>query len=249
MTLPLADWPILELLRLIGLFAIGCLTSYLVKKEKLKVNYSRKILHFSQLLSTLLINRTFFDYSMEYFIISGTLTFLQSLLFVEPLRRRISFLNFMFLSYDRPEDRPLTFRLVITQVVGMNIALIAVAYLYELSAVPLDLLAVPLLITAFGDGLAEPIGVRFGMHKYKVRDLFGNRHYTRSIEGSAMVFLASLITLIGFQEVFPQATLLFMLAVLPLLMTITEAYSPHTWDNPFMYLIGGLSVYLIIMLT
>jgi dolichol kinase len=186
---------------------------------------------------------------MEYFIISGTLTFLQSLVFVEPLRKRFSFLSFMFLSYDRPEDRPHTVRLVITQVVGMNIALIAIAYLYEFSAIPLDLLAVPLLITAFGDGLAEPFGVLFGRHKYEVKDLFGNRQYTRSIEGSAMVFLSSLITLIAFQDVFPGATLIFMLAVLPFLMTITEAYSPHTWDNPFMYLVGGSSVYFIIMLT
>jgi len=130
----------------------------------------------------------------------------------------------------------------------MNIVLIALAFLYQFTAVPLDLLAVPLLITAFGDGLAEPIGVRFGKHKYKVKDLFGDRHYTRSYEGSAMVFLAALFTLVGFIEVFPQATLILMFLVLPLLMTITAASSPHTWDNPFLYLVGGLAVYFILLL-
>ena len=63
-----------------------------------------------------------------------------------------------------------------------------------------------------------------------------------------MVFLAALFTLVGFIEVFPQATLILMFLVLPLLMTITEAYSPHTWDNPFLYLVGGLAVYFILLL-
>ena len=248
MTLSLNNWPILEIIRIIILFAIGCTTSYLVKKEKLKVNYSRKILHFSQLLSTLIINRTFFNYSIEYFIISGTLTFLQSLIFIEPIRKRISFINFMFLSYDRPEDRPHTVKLVLTQVMGMNIALITLAYLYTFATMPLDLLALPLLITAFGDGLAEPIGTRFGKHKYKTKDLFGDRFYTRSYEGSAMVFLSSIIILSAFYSLFPTPTWICLFVVLPLLMTITEAYSPHTWDNPFLYLVGGLAVYMIILL-
>ena len=29
------------------------------------------------------------------------------------------------------------------------------------------------------------------------------------------------------------------LAILPPLMTITEAFAPHTWDNPFITLVGA----------
>jgi len=249
MSLPIQSWPILETIRLIGLLAIQCVTSYIVKQDRLKVNYSRKVIHFSQLLSTLLINRTFFNYSIEYFIISGSLSFAESLIFIEPIRKRVRFINFLFLSYDRPEDRPHTVRLATTQIIGMNIALITVAYLYGLSGVLLDLLALPLLITAFGDGLAEPIGVRFGKHKYQTKDMIGNRVYTRSYEGSAMVFLTTIIALSISSNLFSSNTLICLLAILPLLMTITEAHSPHTWDNPFLYLIGGLAIYVFVLLT
>lgn len=248
MILSLENWPILEIFRMIALLGIGFATSYLVKKEKLKVNYSRKILHFAQLLSIFIINKTFFNYSIEYFAISGTLSLVESLIMVEPLRRRFRLIAFMFLSYDRPEDRPHTVRLVATQVLGMTVALVGVAYLYQFSGLPLDLLAIPLIITAFGDGLAEPVGVFFGKHKYKTKDLFGDRVYTRSYEGSSMVFLASIVALIYFGNLFPVYELICLFLFLPLLMTITEAYSPHTWDNPFLYLVGGLAVYLVVLL-
>jgi len=29
------------------------------------------------------------------------------------------------------------------------------------------------------------------------------------------------------------------MAILPPLMTITEAFAPHTWDNPFITLVGA----------
>jgi phytol kinase len=31
------------------------------------------------------------------------------------------------------------------------------------------------------------------------------------------------------------------LAIIPLAMTLAEAWSPHTWDGPFLYLAGGAS--------
>ena len=250
MSLPLNIWlPILEAIRLVSLFAIQCVTSQLVKQGKLKVNYSRKIIHFSQLLSTLVINRTFFNYSLEYFIISGSLSFAESLIFIAPIRNRIRFIGFLFLSYDRPEDRPHTVRLATTQIIGMNIALIGVAYLYGFSGLPLDLLALPLVITAFGDGLAEPIGIRFGRHKYRTKELFGNRIYTRSYEGSAMIFLTTIVVLSSSCHLFSLSALICLFAILPLLMTVTEAQSPHTWDNPFLYLIGGIAIYVFVLLT
>ena len=130
----------------------------------------------------------------------------------------------------------------------MNVALIVIAYLYQLSGLPLDLLAIPLIITAFGDGLAEPIGIRFGKRFYQVKDLFGERIYTRSYEGSSMVFFSSIVALLSFKSLFPLQEFLGLFTVLPLLMTITEARSPHTWDNPFLYLVGGLTIYFIVLI-
>jgi len=44
---------------------VGFIVSYLVKEGKLKVNYSRKIAHFSHILSTLFINGVFLDYNIS----------------------------------------------------------------------------------------------------------------------------------------------------------------------------------------
>jgi len=131
---------------------VGSIVSYLVKEGKLKVNYSRKIVHFSHILS----------YNIQYFVASGTISLFQILLFTEPIRSRIALLDFFFLSYDRPEDRPHTVRLAFTQLLAMNVVLITMALIYQRAGIPLDLLAIPMFVTAFGDGLAEPVGVRFG---------------------------------------------------------------------------------------
>ena len=243
------DWALLELARLVFIFVTQYAMSYLVKEGRLKVNYSRKVAHFSHILSTLFINRTFLDYSIQYFAISGTLSLLQSLLFSEPIRSRVPLLEFFFLSYDRPEDRPHTVRLVFTQLLAMNSVLVGMALLYRYSGLPLDLLAIPLFVTAFGDGLAEPVGVRFGRNKYEVKGFFTDRVYTRSFEGSAMVTLSTIAAFIVLRYLFSPGQFLMLIMFMPFLMTLTEAWAPHTWDNPFLYFVAGSVIYVVMMTT
>jgi dolichol kinase len=97
-----------------------------------------------------------------------------------------------------------------------------------------------ILVNAIGDGLAEPIGVTWGKHKYKVRALFTRQTYTRSIEGSACVFITAVLVLLGFHNLFTTPQLIAALLLFPIGVTLAEAYSPHTWDSPFIFLIGGL---------
>jgi len=104
------------------------------------------------------------------------------------------------------------------------------------------LLLIPILINGLGDGLAEPIGVRFGKHHYQTRALFSQRTYTRSLEGSACVFISAVLAILLFADQFSQLQLVIALTIIPPIMTLTEAISPHTWDSPFLYLIGGLLV-------
>ena len=42
---------------------------------------------------------------------------------------------------------------------------------------------------------------------------------------------------------------MFALVFIPILMTLAEAFSPHTWDGPFLYLSGGLSTVLVLELA
>ena len=50
------------------------------------------------------------------------------------------------------------------------------------------LIWIPFLSVGLGDGLAEPVGRIWGKHKYKVRAMCTSKRYTRSLEGSAVVF-------------------------------------------------------------
>lgn len=50
------------------------------------------------------------------------------------------------------------------------------------------------MIIAVGDGLAEPIGVYLGRHKYLCLQWFSKRRYLRSWEGSMCVFLSAMDT-------------------------------------------------------
>merc|ERR1719395_98902 len=98
------------------------------------------------------------------------------------------------------------------------------------------------LAVGLGDGLAEPIGKRFGKHKYSVYALFTKKRYTRSYEGSANVFFW---TLVGVLVAIPQlniAQVLFLAILLPPAVTLAESFSPHGWDNPFMF--GTIWIFL-----
>ena len=246
MSLVSQEFRYVEALRLLIVLSLQFLSSYLVREGKLKVNYSRKVSHFGHLLTSILMNGIFLNYSIDYFIISGIMSSIQILLFAEPIRKRVYILEFLFLGIDRPEDRPHTVRLAFTQIVAMNFVLIGMAYLYHGSGLPLDLLAIPLLITAIGDGLAEPVGIRFGKNKYQVTALFTDELYTRSIEGSLMVTLTTIFTFYFMRYLFTSGQFLFLIVTMPILMTLTEAYSPHTWDNPFLYLVGSSCIWLAI---
>ena len=246
MSLVSQEFRYIEALRLLIVLSLQFLSSYLVKEGKLKVNYSRKVSHFGHLFTSILMNGIFLNYSIDYFIISGIMSTLQILLFAEPIRKRVYILEFLFLGIDRPEDRPHTVRLALTQIVAMNFVLIGMAYLYQDSGLPLELLAIPLLITAIGDGLAEPVGIRFGRNKYQVTALFTDERYTRSVEGSMMVTLTTIATCYFMKYLFTSGQFIFLIVTMPILMTLTEAYSPHTWDNPFLYLVGSTCIWMVI---
>jgi phytol kinase len=139
-----------------------------------------------------------------------------------------------FAAVDRPEDRPHTLVWVTVQLCGLPLMTIPMMYwLIENNVGSLRFIC-PLAV-GLGDGLAEPIGKRFGKHKYQVYALFTKERFTRSYEGSANVFFW---TLLGVLIAIPElsiAQVIFLTILLPPAMTLTEAKSPHTMDNIFMF--------------
>lgn len=213
------------------------------------VGYSRKILHFSMLFVPVAIDSSRgisagSSLSLMNIFTNAVLTLGLLSLFMANLRARFTFLEQAFHSIDRPEDRPYTLFWLVSQA--------AIAYLIMLMAVVLipppllePSLLIPLSVIAFGDGLAEPIGVRFGKHKYRTTALFSKNTYVRSIEGSLCVFIATILAVLWYRSHFNDNQFVILLLMLPLLMTLTEAKSPHTWDTPFLLVVGISTIYSI----
>ncbi len=222
--------------------------SWLVMRHRVRINYVRKlILRPVKKLSAFVI--PLLIVSGDKVIIDIAFLFclgqLKTIAFeYHRVRRRVALLRYAFVSWDRLEDRPYSLRYdMLEDVFRFAVYLPFMA----LVANPFIVL-VPQLINEFGDGLAEPVGIRFGKHKYRTRALWHNGRiwagqFVRSLEGSATVFIVSGVVLCGYQflsavPVFTPEQFLVAMAVMPLGLTLAEAVSPHTCDGPLMALSG-----------
>ncbi|MEN8210428.1 MAG: hypothetical protein ABFR31_01810 [Thermodesulfobacteriota bacterium] len=227
------------------LWTIAYGTGSLVFYKDVKVNYTRKINHFALFFLPMYLD-TIIPYgkSIGFFTISGFLSVLTLIIYINPVRSRIPFIARMFLSFDRPEDRPYTLKWLSTQIAVGYIIIIPMIILFYKAGLS-KLIFIPVIINGLGDGLAEPVGIRFGRLKYKAYALFSKRKYVRTIEGSACVFITSIIVIFFFKTYFSPAEFICALIVIPIVMTLAEAFAPHTWDTPFLFFIGYISLYII----
>lgn len=83
------------------------------------------------------------------------------------------------------------------------------------------------LVLGLADGLAEPVGVRWGKRRYRAPSVLGGKPTTRSLEGSAVVF-ASTAAVVLATHGFGAVGLALVLAVV---VTTAEALTPHGLDN------------------
>lgn len=232
-----------QAIRFFSLILIGYGCGLLVVYKGVKVNYTRKILHFSLFLIPIFLNYVFpYEMTFGLFLIGSVIAMSTLILYIKPLRKRVALFQMMFNAIDRPEDRPYTLLWLSTQVVVGWLVIIPSIMLFVLYGLE-SLILIPVLITAIGDGLAEPVGVRFGRHKYKVKALTSNRTYYRSLEGSSCVFIASLLIVGVHYAHFSPPQFIAAMVLMPVVMTLTEAFSPHTWDSPTLFLAGYLLLF------
>merc|ERR1712194_54086 len=112
--------------------------------------------------------------------------------------------------------------------------------------------------------MGEPVGVKYGKHRYHTRSLFtdgwswktcglGKKYYTRSLEGSSCVLISGFATVIGLHFFLGVGEFYFnypaefwaQIFIMPIGMTFMEAFSPHTLDTIFLYGFGlFVSAYL-----
>jgi len=154
--------------------------------------------------------------------------------------------RYAFVSWDRLEDRPYSMRYDMIEDVLRFLIYIPFIAIVDQKVITL----IPQLVNEFGDGLAEPVGLRYGKHRYKTKAIwhdgkFWNGEYYRSLEGSAMVFLVTVLALLFYAAEFTSPQLLIALICLPILLTVAEAISPHTADGPLIGLLGCTSLWAI----
>lgn len=218
-------------------------TGLLVRHKGIKVNYTRKINHFALFFIPVFLRSIFpHEPSFARFIIGCVIGTVLLAIYCKPIRNRTPLIATMFLSFDRPEDRPHTLWWLFTQILAGYIILVPAVIIFVQNGL-VDLIWIPLLIVAFGDGLAEPVGVRFGRHKYTTYAFFSKKKYVRSLEGSACVILAGIVVVAVFHSAFTPRQFIVALVSMPILMTLVEAFSPHTWDTPTLYLAGYGALY------
>ena len=228
-------------------FLTAYLCGLLVKYKNTKVNYTRKIdqlfLFFIPALADYFLTNN--NPSTSFMVINqASFMLVTFIIFVKPIRNKVSIIATAFRSFDRPEDRPYTLLWFVSQgIIGyvVLVPIIAVFNHYHM----IESLSIAILITVFGDGLAEPIGIRFGKHKYTTYSIFPIRKYVRSLEGSLTVFITAIIVIFIFKHSFNNTQFLLALAAIPIAMTLIEAISPHTLDNPFLVIIGSGLTFII----
>jgi len=219
------------------------------KSSAFKVNYTRKLQHFAAYLVPLLLHTRAAPEQRGVLTLSwgNWVTLLGFVIMIKPLRERFACIMLQFNALDRPEDRPNT----LSWIVGGNILpgivmIIFFRWLYSATGLDPDMTYIFLFITGIGDGLAEPVGIYFGKHKYWTASCFGDRRYQRSFEGSACVFISSLVFCSAFWYTFKTAWQFWIsMILLAPVMTYAEATSPHTIDTPFLMGWGGLILFLV----
>ncbi|NJD10357.1 MAG: hypothetical protein FIB01_07895 [Gemmatimonadetes bacterium] len=132
----------------------------------------------------------------------------------------------LFEALARPTDAPYRARFVLipllTTALGGGFAnLLFPGYAY-----------VGYLVCGWGDAVGEPVGTRWGRHRFRVPSMAGVRA-TRSAEGSGAVLLAgTLAALIGLLATgHPLADAAAMAAAAGLAGALVEAVSTHGLDN------------------
>ena len=234
----------------LALLYVGkCLFSWVVLRLNVKINYVRKLglrpwKKLVAFLVPLLVTKGN-SVVTDWLVLFSTQCLVGVFTEWNVVRRRVKVLAFAYLSWDRLEDRPYSMRYdQVEDLLRFAIYLPFMILFGESSMIVL----IPNMVNQFGDGLAEPVRIRFGAHTYRARAIwydgkFWAGNFTRSWEGSAAVFVVTLLIMALFHSEFTATQLVIGLVFMPPLMTLAEAISPHTGDGPLIALVGCLGLW------
>jgi len=209
------------------------------KNKWFKVNYTRKIQHFAAYLVPLLSPPTE-PLGILPHLWESLFVLFMFLVLIKPIRERSTFFMLQFNSLDRVEDRPNTLKWIVLGNMLPGLLLITIfKQVFETYLHLPTLAAVVVFTVAIGDGFAEPVGTYLGKKKYVVPSWNLKHRYVRSYAGSACVFFFAMLFLLVYRTQFATPAEFWAAMVLfPPIMTLSEAFAPHSMDTPLMMLIG-----------
>ncbi len=199
-----------------GLIALT-FAGYLKKYQSWKTGYTRKVFHFITFFSAMFVQLMFGVSGV--FVFGGGV----SLVILYALFRNKGFI--LYEAMAREKDHPKETLFIIQPYLATLFGGLMINYLFATEYV-----GCAYLLAGCGDAMGEPIGTRFGKHKYRVPTLSSIKSY-RSLEGSLAIFLTCLLVVTAYFA-FAGITIVwgqvFLIAVA---CTLIEAVSPHGWDN------------------
>jgi phytol kinase len=202
---------------LVSLFA--ALLSAWMKKKGIRTPYTRKTFHFVIFSLAGILQ---YRYGLKAVTLLGIIVFIMVVVAVI-----YGYKTWFFRALARETDAPHEKKFIILPLLATatggvisNIFFPGTAY-------------IGYFVGGWGDAIGEPVGTRWGRHKYTVPTLFGVRA-TRSIEGStAVMLLSTAIATICLLQITPFsfATCLLYGAICGLAAAVVEAASSHGLDN------------------
>ena len=213
---------ILKLLLPIIILAIlaACLSGWMKVRLNVRTPYTRKTFHFIIFSAAGLLQ---YYYGLHAVSLMGAIVFVL-VLFAVWAGNRLWFYTALARETDRPHEKKfILFPLVATALGGVlsNIFFPATAY-------------IGYFVGGWGDAVGEPVGTKWGKHRYTVPTLFGVRA-TRSIEGSfAVMLVSSFIAFICLYNILSTAhlsTVIIGSLLCGVAAASVEAVSSHGLDN------------------
>jgi phytol kinase len=211
------------------------LSGWLKTRKRWPTGYSRKLFHFLIFLAAGLVQACL-DYE-------GTIVFGSTVSLVIFYAIYKGDGHILFEAMAREKDRPRRAHYIIMPYLATLGGGVLSNFLFQ----P-EIVVFGYLVTGFGDAIAEPVGTRFGRHRYRVPAFTRVKAY-RSMEGSSAVLAGSYIALLtgAILSGWPvDAGLLLKFVLVALAATVVEALSPHGWDNFTIQVITCLVCYGLI---
>lgn len=211
---------LLWLLPVLLFYAWGSLQlAYFFKSKKSwKVGYTRKLFHF-----LIFAMAAFMQYRYGtggVFVLGWAVTIMIAYILI--LNRKSKFYTLL----ARPQDEPHPSRYIVYPYLATFLGGVVNHLFFNSVAI-----VSAYLVTGLGDAIGEPVGTKWGRHKYPVFNLWSQVKSYRTLEGSLSVFLASVLSLYLAWNLYSVEYSVIYIILTASVVTLVEAISPHGWDN------------------